>query len=232
MSAGCNCGCSGNHSADCPQFKALQGTLAGMLSGKDACGATPENNGAVLSVQCSFGVGLAGIMDRAGKLKASMGLVPYRVFLVWEVRVDGEEYTEARRIELMPAELRGLNEVRIVLGPDGRAPEGQVLLVGVSPNQVTQDDLLGHNDGRAWDGDGERFFYETILHERCAGRTKPQPWRWTIDGVPELRVGRSPSGWMIRLADQRIARGRHGEDRSTAIGEQPVKTSPWDGFRR
>lgn len=230
--SGCNCGCSGNHSADCPEFKALQGTLAGMLSGTDACGATPGNNGAVLSVQCSFGTSLAGIVDWAGRMKADMGLVPYRVFLVWEKRVDGEEYTEARRIELMPVELRGLNEVRIVLGSDGRAPDGQVLLVGVSPAQVTQDDLLGHVEGRAWDGDGERFFVETKLHERCAGRTKPQPWRWTIDGVPELRVGKAPHGWMVRLTDQRVARGRHGEDRSTAIGELPERSSPWDGFVR
>lgn len=228
----CNCGCSGNHSADCPEYKALQGTLAGMLAGSDACGATPQNNGAVLSVQCAFGTGLAEIMDWAGKLKAELGLVPYRVFLVWEQRVDGEEYTEVRRIELMPVELRGLNEVRIVLGPDGRAPDGQVLLVGVSPNQVTQDDLLGHMHGRPWDGDGERFYFETRLHDRCAGRTKPEPWRWTVDGVPELRVGRSPSGWMVRLIDQRVARGRHGEDRTTALGEQAEMTSRYDALSR
>jgi len=219
MSGACNCGCSGNHSEDCPQFQALTGTLAGMLSGADACGATQTNNGPVLSIQCSLGSGLAGIVDRAGKLKAMMGLAPYRVFLVWEQRVDSELFTEVRRIELMPVEMRGLNEVRITLGPDGRAPDGQVLLVGISPRQVTQDDLLGNMNGKAWDGDGERFFYESRLHERCAGRTTPTPWRWAVDGVPELRTGRNPYGWMIRLTNQRGARGRQGEDRTTNQGE-------------
>lgn len=229
--SGCGCGCVG-HMPGCPQFKALQGTLIGMLGGTDACAADPEANGAVLSIACSFGVDLAGIHDVVGHLEADLGLVPYRVFLVWELRVDGEEFTEVRRIELMPVELRGLNEVRLVLAADGRVPEGKVLLVGVSPNQVTADDLLGHLEGRAWDGDGERFFIETRLHERCAGKTKPEAQRWTPDGVPELRVKRAPAGWMLRLTDQRIARGRHGEDRTTAIGEQPEAASRYDGLRR
>lgn len=229
--SGCDCGCVG-HMPGCPQFQALQGTLIGMLGGTDACAADPEMNGAVLSIACSFGVDLADVHDITGHLEAELGLIPYRVFLVWEQRVDGEEFTEIRRIELMPVELRGLNEVRLVLAADGRAPEGKVLLVGISPNQVTADDLLGHVEGRPWDGDGERFFIETRLHERCAGKTKPEAMRWTPDGIPELRVARAPAGWMLRLTDQRVARGRHGEDRTTAIGEQPEASSRYDGLRR
>ena len=227
--SGCNCGCSGSHSADCPEFSKLVGTLVAMRQG-DGCGADGSNS-AVLGIACSFGLQLAGTSDWVGRMKADMGMAPYRVFLVWELRVDGEEYTEVRRVELMPVEMRGLNEVRIVLGPDGRSPEGQVLLVGISPRQVSQDDLLGHSEGRAWDRDGERFFIETRLHELCAGRAAALPWRWTIDGVPELRTGRSPYGWMVRLTDQRVARGRHGEDRTTALGEQPEGEDMFDRIR-
>ena len=228
--AGCNCGCSGGHAPGCPHYEAMIGTYIALREG-DACG-TSSANAAVLDIKCTFGIDLAGIIDDAHHLRAELGLVPYRVFLVWEKRVEGEEFADVKRVELMPVELRGLNEVKLVLGPDGRAPDGQVLLVGVSPNQVSQDDLLGHLEGRAWDGDGERFFYETTLHERCAGRSVPRPWRWTVDGVPELRVDRSPAGWMVRLADQRAPRGRHGEDQTTAFGEQPDEASRYEDLRR
>lgn len=226
---GCNCGCSGGHAPGCPHYEAIAGAYIGLRAG-DACGADASND-AVLDIKCSFGVDLAGVVDQAGRLRAELGLVPYRVFLVWEKRVDGEEYVDVRRVELMPVEVRGMNEVRIVLGPDGRGPDGQILLVGISPRQVSQDDLLGNLEGETWDGDGERFFYEVVLHERCAGRVAPKPWRWTLDGVPELRVSRSPHGWMVRLTDQRAARGRHGEDQTTAQGEQEPESSIFDGLR-
>ena len=230
--AGCNCGCSGSHAAGCPQFDDLVGTFIALRAG-DACGATDSGNAAVLDIKCTLGLQLQPLLDMTGRLKASLGLQPYRVFLVWEQRVDSEEFTEVRRVELMPVEVRGLNEVRIVLGADGRAPDGQLLLVGISPNQVSQDDLLGRLEGRAWDRDGERFFYEVRLHERCAGRSKPTAWRWTVDGVPELRSpARAPAGWMIRVTDQRAPRGRHGEDQTTAIGVQPEAASRYDVFRR
>ena len=64
-------------------------------------------------------------------------------------------------------------------------------------------------------------------HGICAGRPEPTRLRCVPRGHPELRTARAPVGFMIRLIDSGIARGRHGEDRSIGAGE-PLEHGTWD----
>ena len=222
----CGCGCGGGHLPTCVHYQDLIGTDVSALSG-DACGAGASNL-PVVNIACAPLIGLFGVQDMARRLKASLGGTPYRVFIVWERLADGgEEWVDARRVELMPVEVRGLNEVIIELTPSGSSFEGEVVLINVSPRQVTQDDLLGRMEGAAWDGDGCRFFYEIVQHQLCQGRAEPTRLRCVPKGHPELRTAKAPIGFMIRLIDSGIARGRHGEDRSIGAGEQP-EHNRWD----
>ncbi len=227
--SGCGCGCGGGHEPGCVHYEALVGTDISSLSG-DACGAG-ASNAPVLSIQCAPLVSLQGVVDLGRRLEASLGGVPYRVFLVWERLQDGgEAWVDVHRVELMPVEVRGLNELLVEYTPSGARFEGEVLLVGISPRQVTQDDLLGRKDGRDWSEDGARFFYEVVQHQLCQGRVEPTRLRFIPKGHPELRTARAPTGFMIRLRDQAVARGRHGEDRSLGVGEVPERGA-WDHLR-
>lgn len=222
----CGCGCGGGHEPGCVHYEALLGTDVGMLSG-DACGAGSDNT-PVLDIKCAPLIDLQGVQDMALRLKAELGGTPYRVFMVWETLADGgEEWVDVRRVELMPVEVRGLNELVIELTPSGASFEGELVLLGISHRQVTQDDLLGRMEGRAWDGDHCRFFFEVVQHQLCVGRAEPTRLRCVPRGHPELRTAKAPRGFMVRVMDSGIARGRHGEDRTTKLGELPERDS-WD----
>ena len=222
----CGCGCGGGHEPGCVHYEALIGTDVGVLSG-DACGADAYN-APVLGIACAPLIDLLGVHDMASRLKAELGGTPYRVFLVWETQADGgEEWVDVRRVELMPVEVRGINELVIEITPSGASFKGELMLTSISPRQVTQDDLLGRMEGRAWDGDHCRFFVEIVEHQLCAGRAEPTRLRCVPKGHPELRTSQAPIGRMIRLVDSGMARGRHGEDRTTKLGELPDRNK-WD----
>lgn len=216
---GCGCGCGGGHEPGCAQYQALIGTDVGMLSG-DACGATFAGNAPVLDIKCSLAAELFGVRDEMQRLKAELGGTPYRAFLVWEKQGEDGEFRDVRRVELMPVQVVGLADVLLEVSASGVKPEGDVMLTGVSPAQVTADDLMGRLDGRPWDDGGCRFFVEVVQHQLCAGRPEPSRFRFTPRGLPELRTAKAPVGWMLRLTDQSMARGRHGEDRTLGHGDQ------------
>lgn len=207
-------------------YSALIGTDVGMLSG-DACGAGAGNQ-PVVDIKCSLAASMFGVRDDLERLRAEMGGTPYRVFLVWEAQDDEGVWTDVRRVELQPVRVVGLSDVLLEIGSSGVKPEGDVMIVGVSPAQVTADDLLGRLEGKAWE-DG-RFFVDVVQRQLCAGRAEPSRWRFTPRGLPELRTAKAPVGFMMRLTDQSVARGRHGEDRTVSVGEQP-RESKWSGIR-
>ncbi len=149
--------------------------------------------------QCSLGVQLQGTIDEARRIKHTMGLRPYRVFLVW-VRRDGRQrFQEIKRIELTPVRVNQLESVSWRLRDAGRQAMGSIVLTEVSPAQVTENDLLGRLDGEPAGPDVD-FFYEIVRHKRCAEDTKIQPGRYTVAGVPTL----DGEDWqyVVNLADQ------------------------------
>lgn len=223
---GCGCGCGGGHEPGCVHYSALIGSDVGMLSG-DACGAGAGNQ-PVVDIKCSLAAGMFAVRDDMERLRAELGGTPYRVSLVWEAQDNEGIWTDVRRVELQPVKVVGLSDVLLEVGASGVRPEGDVMLVGVSPAQVTADDLLGRLEGKAWE-DG-RFFVDVVQRQLCAGRAEPSRWRFTPRGLPELRTAKTPIGYLMRLTDQSVARGRHGEDRTVSVGEQP-RESKWSGVR-
>ena len=227
---GCSCGCDGGaHTPGCPSYRDLVGTDIGIVQG-DGCGADELN--APASVGCgSLGDAVQELADLGASIVSEAGLSPYRVFLVWEKQTPEGEFVDVLRIELQPAEVYGLLDTQVVIGAGGRRLEGAIQVRRISPRQVSEDDLMGNLHGRAWDGDGERFFYEVVDQARCEGKAAPARQRFTPLSMPERRVSRRPVGYLINLTAQSVARGRHGEDRTTAIGEQPEQAK-WAALRR
>lgn len=225
----CSCGCT-PHDPSCPDYAHIVGPDAGVLSA-DGCGATPAGNAPVWSIDCSFAVGLQGVVDQVRRLKTTLGVTSYRVWLVWEEQGDDGKYHDVRRVELQPVEVRGLDEVALNVGPGGMQPEGQIELRHVSPAQVRQDALLGRLDGKPWNGDRQRFFYEVAVRDQCPGGAEPSRFRFAPAAVPELSRGRDPFGWTVKLTSQMPARGRHGEDQTAALGEPAPTGSKWGKAR-
>jgi hypothetical protein len=225
--SGCSCGCT-PHDPSCPAYEQIVAPDAG-LSVADGCGAD-EANSAVWSTKCSVGVDLQDVLDDVRHLKTELGFTPYRVWLVWEEQGDDGVYRDVRRVELQPVEVRKLDEVALTIGAGGMQPEGQIQLVRMSPRQVRQDALLGRLDGRTWSGDRQRFFYEVVARDECAGPS-PTRFRFAPAAIPVLSRSKSPIGWSIKLTSQMPARGRHGEDRTVALGEPAPAASKWGGAR-
>lgn len=225
----CSCGCT-PHDPSCPDYQNIVGPDAGVLAA-DGCGATAEGNAPVWSIKCSLGVGLQGTIDQIRRLKTTMGLTPYRVWLVWEEQGDDGVYRDVRRVELQPVEVRKLDDVALTVGPGGVQPEGEIQLVHVSPAQVRQDALLGRLDGKTWSGDRQRFFYEVAPRDQCTGGPEPTRFRFAPAALPVLSRSKSPIGWSIKLTSQMPARGRHGEDRTVSLGEPTPAASKWGGAR-
>lgn len=225
----CSCGCT-PHDPSCPDYLNAVGPDVGVLAA-DGCGADAEGNAPIHSIKCSLGVALQGVIDPIRRLKTELGFTPYRVWLVWEEQGDDGHYRDVRRVELQPVEVEKLDEVALTVGPGGSQPEGQIRLVRISPRQVRQDALLGRLDGRPWNGDRQRFFYDVVARDQCAGAAEPTRFRFAPAAVPVLSRSKSPIGWSIKLTSQMPARGRHGEDRTVTLGEPPPAASKWGGVR-
>lgn len=223
-------GCAGCGGTGIPLAATRPAPDVGVLAG-DGCGATTRANGAVADVACSIGVDLQGIYDEVMHLKTELGFTPYRVFLVWEEQGEDGVYRDARRIELQPVAVKPLKDIKLELGPGGLQPQGEVMIEGVSPRQVTQDDLLGRLYGRPWSGDKQRFFFEVLPRDECPGRPEPTRWRFAPWSPPTLSRAKEPIGWSIKVSSQMPSRGRHGEDRTVELGEPAPTFSKWDGAR-
>lgn len=223
-------GCGGCGGSGIPPLATRPAPDVGVLAGS-ACGATPGANSPVPDVSCSLGVDLQGIYDEVMHLKTELGFTPYRVFLVWEEQGHDGVFYDVRRIELQPVEVRGVTDVSLELGPGGLQPEGELLIAGISPRQVSQDDLLGRMHGRPWSGDKQRFFIEVMPRDECAGQPEPTRWRFGPSSMPRLTRDRDPLGWSIKIMSQMPSRGRRGEDRTVTLGEPPPRHSKWAGAK-
>ena len=193
----------------------------------DACppdnGSTPPGSEPITDedYQCSIGVRLQPVIDRANRLTHELGFRPYRVFLVWAERNRNREFVEVFRKELIPVRLVALDAVDLDLSQAGLQPEGGVSLREVSPLQTTEDELRGFLDGSLWgrdDADRE-FFYEVVLHSRCEGDPAKRRRRFVLGAEPHF----DGPGFQFRigLVDQEIARGRDGVDRTSPPTERP-----------
>ena len=224
--AGCTCLGGVVHAPSCPLYTQVQGPDGASALG-DGCRADEAVHAPVLGIACGLGVRVLEIQAQAGRLVSGLGLRPYRVFLVWEERGPDGEYHEVRKVELMPAEVVDMKGVKLQVGPAGTNPEGEIRVQGVSPLQVTEDALLGQLDSRAWNGDGQRFFYEVVRHRLCDGESLPARWRFTPKSVPHLSTAKSPLGYSITLTDQSMQRDPAGRDQTVAVGEPAVQTPSW-----
>lgn len=224
----CSCGCT-PHDPSCPAYGVIVGTDVGPLVA-DGCGATEAGNAAVHSIRCSLGASLQAVVDRVRRLKTTLGLTAYRVWLVWEEQADDGVYRDVRRVELQPVEVLKIDDVALTVGPGGLQPEGKIELRHISPNQVRQDALLGRLDGATWTGDRQRFFYEVAPRDQCLGQPEPTRFRFAPASAPRLSRGGDRFGWSIRLIAQMPARGRHGEDQTVALGE-PAPATKWGRVR-
>lgn len=182
--------------------------------------------------RCSLGVSLQGALDRARRIPHTLGLRPYRVFLVWQQRDRDREWRTAVEMELIPVRLAALDSVDLSLSQAGLQPDGGINLTEVSPSQVTEDDLRGFLNGELWGSDtiDRQFFYEVRLHERCVSgdgvdsRILPKGTkrRRFIPGSEPYFDGASHQ-FRVGLVDQEIARDRDGKD--ATIDRRQVTTA-------
>ncbi|HMV66377.1 MAG TPA: hypothetical protein PKA64_05970 [Myxococcota bacterium] len=219
--AGCNCNGGPAHAPTCPLYTQVVGPDGASALG-DGCRASDPVHAPVLGIACGLGVRVLAVSDLAGKIVSRLGLRPYRVFLVWEERGPDGEYHEVRKTELMPAEVVDMKGVSLDVGAAGTNPEGEVRIQRISPLQVTEDALMGMLDGRTWNGDGQRFFYEVVRHRLCESEQAPTRWRFTPKSVPHLSATKAPLGYSITLVDQSMQRDPQGRDQTVKVGEQPV----------
>lgn len=226
-----NCACTGGgHDPACPYFGTVVGVDGASAPGQ-GCAPGP-GNAAVRGIACSTGVKIQRVVDRAYRLVSRLGFQPYRVFLVWELRSPDQSYRDLRRVELMPVEVADLKGRKIEVTRTGIVNPGEVRIQRVSPNQVTQEELLGYIDGQPWNVPGGRFFYEVVLHERCnPGAPGNTRWRFGPASMPHLSTMNDPLGFSIDLTDQLEQRDSAGNDRSVEVGEPDRRDSYLDAIR-
>lgn len=172
--------------------------------------------------QCSTMVRIQGTIDRANRVAHTLGVRPYRVFLVWQERNRSRSWYEVHRKELIPVRISGLDGVDLSLSAAGLQPEGGVTLREVSPAQTNEDELRGYLNGSNWGGESSdrEFFYEVVMAKRCAGESEPRRRRFILAAEPFLRGGAGE--FRVRLVDQEIARV-DGQDRTAPKVHQGPK---------
>lgn len=226
----CTCGCSGSHAPGCPALNSVAPQV-GVITA-NGCGGD-EANEPVVSIGCSLAADIFDVLDPVRKLETELGMTPYRVWLVWELRGPDSEFRDVRRIELQPVKVVGLRDMNLGLSAGGMRPEGAIRIERISPRQVNEDDLRGLMDGKPWSEDGQRFFIEIQVRDLCGGggRTPPKPMRFAPAGPPELRTVKRPIGFSMTLVDQSMPRGRIGEDQTAALNAPPPTASRWSNLR-
>lgn len=204
----CGCGIIGPASTEGPS----------LVPSTDPCDENGPGNQPVCddTYQCSLGVRLQPVIDRARRVAHRLGVRPYRVFLVWQERDRTRKFVEVCRKELTPVRLVALDAVDLDVSQAGLQPEGGIQLREISPAQTSEDELRGYLNGVAWGADDpdREFFYEIQLHPRCIDDETPRRRRFIIGSEPHFDGG----GFQYRvgLVDQEIARSRDGVDRTVA----------------
>lgn len=164
--------------------------------------------------QCSFGVRVQPVIDRGRRLVHSLGLRPYRVFLVWAERQIDRTFRQHHICELMPVKLLTMDSVELTGSEWGENLIGGVALDDISPMQVTEDNLRGYLDGEDWASkSSEReFYYEIQMHARCAGQLTPRRRRFRQATEPYFNGEQFK--FQISLVEQEIPRSRDGVDQT------------------
>lgn len=222
--SGCTCTGGATHAPSCPLYTQVVGPDGASALG-DGCSAPAQVHQPVLGIGCTLGPRIQGLNDLAGKLVAGLGLNPYRVFLVWEERGPDGEYHEVRKVELMPVEVVDMKGIRLDVSAAGTNNSGELRVQRISAGQVSEGALLGQLDGKPWNGDGQRFFYEIVKHTFCETEPKPARNRFAPKSLPHLSLMKAPIGYSITLIDQQMQRDANGKDQTVTTGEQP--TANW-----
>lgn len=183
------------------------------------CGPTPANDPVCDPYACTIAAGIQAAVDAAGRLNATLGLRPYQVFLVWQTRDRTSRlWKEHARLELMPVQLLGLDELSLLVGEGGQYKDGVVELLEVSPQQVDERTLCGYRDGQPWaEADSHReFFYEAVRRQRCPGDAGPIRHRFILASPPFHDA--EAWCWRIKLKPQQVERSEDGKDLSLVKG--------------
>lgn len=202
--------------------------LVPIPGGPDPCNRDPDkpNDGNIpiadAAYQCSLGVTLQPHIDLARRQIHSLGLRPYRVFLVWEKQQRDQTWKDVKRVELVPVELVALDTMDLELAEIGVNPEGAIRLTQISPVQVTEHDLAGKLDGVSLDRQNDpdqRFFYEVVKFQRCDGDPNPLRRRYVLGAEPYQKA--THFGWRVVIIDNAASRGPGGEDRTFVRDDVP-----------
>lgn len=166
---------------------------------------------------------LSPVIDQIRQIPVSLGLRPYRVFLVhvlWTGQKVGDgDPVEVSRREILPTpRVRDMSATTEVLSAFGRVEEGGVVVDRISA-RFSEDDLMGKTvdlQDQALLRTGKRngeFFWE--VQEQRPGCPNPIPRRYVNSSVPTLMRG--GSHWRVPLAKQNTDRSRiHTSDRRQA----------------
>ena len=148
-------------------------------------------------------------VDAARKIPHTIGYRAYRVRLVWQVRNDEGRWVEDASLELMPVDVRGMDNVDLVVEAPGQVPAGVITLREVSTT-MSEWDLRGYRNGEPWGDDtpAREFFYEVQQIAGCPGQREPRTYRFVLAGAPDLRMDNHE--WRVRLTSQL---GHRTEDR-------------------
>lgn len=154
-------------------------------------------------------------VDQARLMQHSMGMHPYEVFLVWQVRDRVSLlWKEDLRVQLLPVYVPALDDAALVIGEGGQFKEGAIALLEISPAKVEERLLSGYRDGQPWaqaDNDRE-FFYEVVHVKRCPGDPEPTRHRFTLASVPYHDA--EDFQYRVSITPQQVDRDGEGKDRA------------------
>lgn len=183
---------------------------------QDTCGETSPGNAPVTEpeYQCSFGVRLQPTIDRARRTVHALGLRPYRVYMVWQIRQSDRTWREHHRCELVPVRVLTMDSLEVTSTDWGEGLLGGVALTGISPQQVDEDALRGYLDGEDWAGkSSEReFFFEIQMMRRCSDELEHRRRRFYPGSEPFFDA--ESFEYSVSLAHQKVERSRDGVDQT------------------
>lgn len=182
----------------------------------DVCAAGPGNEPvSEAQYRCSLAVRTQAVVDLGRRKVHEAGLRPYRVFLVWQERVQGGDFVEYLRFELMPVKILAMDSLDLAASNWGEDITGGVSLSEISPQQIGHEDtLIGYIDNIDWAGKSDRreFFYEIVMYSRCA--TDPEPQRRRFYPITEPNHDALKFQYTITVGKQKIDRSRESVDQT------------------
>ena len=210
-----NCGC------DAPKVGSTLPT--DLVPTSNACQPGPGNVPVEESeFQCSLGVRLQPAIDRSRRVAHTLGMRPYRVFLVWQERRNQRKFVEVARCELIPVRVQAMDSLELELTQAGLTHARMIKLREISPALVDEDILRGHLDGKPWTGNDREFFYEVVMFRRCSTDPPRIRRRFILGNVPHFEA--TAFEFKVGLMDQLIDRTREGVDQT--LPPFPDRASP------